>query len=86
MTTPKVGFATYREMKARTLAIAKGELHPKPSDPRVWAISPASYARWMFEPKPAEPLTCRRNSPRLITEDINRQFARTSLSLGWRDA
>ena len=47
MTQPKVGNATYAAMKARTLAIAKGELQPKPSDPKVWATSAASYARVM---------------------------------------
>ncbi len=48
MTDPKVGIATYAEIKARTLAIAKGELQPKPGDPKIWATSPASYARLML--------------------------------------
>jgi len=47
MTQPKVGIATYAAMKARTLAIAKGEFQPKPSDPKIWATSPASFARWI---------------------------------------
>ena len=46
MTRP-VGISTYAEMKARTLAIAKGELLPKPADPKIWATSPASYAKWI---------------------------------------
>ncbi len=45
MTPQNVGIATYAEMKARTLAIAKGELQLKPGDPKIWATSPASYAR-----------------------------------------
>lgn len=45
MKTLKVGIASYDDMKARTLAIAKGELHPKPSDPKVWFTSPESFAK-----------------------------------------
>ena len=45
MKTLKVGIASYDAMKARTLAIAKGELKPKASDPRVWFTSPESFAK-----------------------------------------
>jgi predicted transcriptional regulator len=45
MTTLKVGIATYEQMKARTLAIARGELRPKPGDPKVWFTSAESFAR-----------------------------------------
>ena len=45
MNTLKVGIASYEDMKARTLAIAKGELRPKPSDPKVWFTSPESFAK-----------------------------------------
>lgn len=45
MKTLKVGIASYEDMKARTLAIAKGELQPKPGDPKVWFTSPESFAR-----------------------------------------
>ena len=45
MTTLKVGIASYEDMKARTMAIARGELHPKPSDPKVWFTSPESFAK-----------------------------------------
>ena len=41
----KVGIASYEDMKARTMAIAKGELRPKPTDPKVWFTSPESFAR-----------------------------------------
>ena len=47
MTTPKVGIATYSEMKALTLAIARGQVQTKPTDPKMWATSPASYAQWI---------------------------------------
>ena len=45
MKTLKVGIASYEEMKARTLAIAKGELRPKVEDPKVWFTSPESFAK-----------------------------------------
>ena len=45
MKTLKVGIATYEDMKARTLAIARGELQPKAGDPKVWFTSPESFAR-----------------------------------------
>ena len=45
MKTLKVGIASYEDMKSRTLAIARGELHTKPGDPKVWFTSPESFAR-----------------------------------------
>ena len=45
MTTLKVGIASYEDMKARTLAIARGELRAKPGDPQVWFTSPESFAK-----------------------------------------
>ena len=32
----KVGIASYTDMKARTMAIARGQLKPRPGDPKVW--------------------------------------------------
>ena len=45
MTTLKVGIATYGDMKARTLAIARGELRPTADDPKVWFTSPEIFAK-----------------------------------------
>lgn len=45
MKTLKVGIASFEAMKARTLAVAKGELKPKASDPKVWFTSPESFAK-----------------------------------------
>lgn len=45
MKTLKVGIASYADMKARTLAIARGEIKPAPGDPRVWFTSPESFAK-----------------------------------------
>ncbi len=41
----KVGIASYEDMKTRTMAIARGELHPKPGDPKIWFTSPESFAK-----------------------------------------
>lgn len=45
MTTLKVGIASYEEMKARTLRIAKGELRPGADEPKVWFTSMESFAK-----------------------------------------
>lgn len=45
MSTLKVGIATPEEMKARSLAIARGELRASESDPKVWFTSPESFAK-----------------------------------------
>jgi predicted transcriptional regulator len=45
MTTLRIGIASYDEMKARTLAIAKGKYKPKRGEPRVWFTSMESFAR-----------------------------------------
>jgi hypothetical protein len=37
MKTLKIGIASYKDMKARTMAIAQGKLKPKPGDPKVTA-------------------------------------------------
>ena len=41
----KVGIASYKEMKAMTLAIARGQRKPAPHEPRVWFPSTESFAR-----------------------------------------
>ena len=45
MKTLKIGIASYKEMKARTMAIAQGKLMPKPGDPKVWFTSTESFAK-----------------------------------------
>jgi predicted transcriptional regulator len=47
MTTLKVGIATYEEMKARTLAVARGERRVVPDEPKVWFTSTESFAKVM---------------------------------------
>ena len=45
MTTLKIGIATYEDMKARTLAIARGERRIAPDEPKVWFTSTESFAK-----------------------------------------
>lgn len=43
--TLRVGIASAAEMKARTIAIARGQLKPSPDDPKVWFTSTESFAK-----------------------------------------
>jgi predicted transcriptional regulator len=45
MKTLRVGIASYEQMKARTLAIARGEYRPASDEPKVWFRSTESFAR-----------------------------------------
>ena len=45
MTTLKVGIASYDEMKALTLAIARDQRKLAPHEPRVWFPSTESFAK-----------------------------------------
>ena len=45
MTTLKVGIASYEEMKARTMAVARGERRIKSGEPTVWFTSTESFAK-----------------------------------------
>jgi predicted transcriptional regulator len=44
-TTLRVGIASYEDMKARTLAVARGERRVTPDEPKVWFTSTESFAR-----------------------------------------
>ncbi|MGB5087294.1 MAG: helix-turn-helix domain-containing protein [Methylocystis silviterrae] len=41
----RIGIAPYEDMKARTMAIARGELKPKADEPKLWFTSIESLAR-----------------------------------------
>ena len=45
MRTLRVGIASYEQMKARTVAIARGEYKPAAGEPKVWFPSAESFAR-----------------------------------------
>lgn len=45
MTTMKIGILPQEQIRARALAIARGEIKPLPSDPKIWFTSMKSLAR-----------------------------------------
>ena len=45
MKSLKVGIASYADMKARTMAIARGQARPRPGEPEVWFTSIESFAK-----------------------------------------
>ena len=45
----KIGIADYDQMKARTMAIARGERTPAKGEPKVWFTSIESFARLLSE-------------------------------------
>ena len=45
MSTLKVGIASYEEMKARTLAVARGQRLVSADEPKVWFTSTESFAK-----------------------------------------
>ena len=49
MKTLEIGIAGYDEMKARTLAIARGEHTPVKGEPKVWFTSIESFAKLLSE-------------------------------------
>jgi predicted transcriptional regulator len=47
--TLTIGISSYADMKERTLRIARGELKPRPTDPKVWFPSLESLAKVLSE-------------------------------------
>jgi predicted transcriptional regulator len=45
VTTLKVGIASYEEMKARTMRVARGEQRVETGEPSVWFTSTESFAK-----------------------------------------
>lgn len=45
MKVMKVGIASFEDFRDRTMAIARGELHPTEDDPKIWFPSTESFAR-----------------------------------------
>lgn len=45
MTTLKVGIASYAEMKARTMAVVRGERRVAAGEPKIWFTSTESFAK-----------------------------------------
>ena len=49
MKTLKIGIAGYNRMKARTMAIARGEHKPARGEPTVWFTSIESFAKVLWD-------------------------------------
>ncbi len=64
----KVGIMSYRDMKARTIAIAKGKRRPSPGEPKVWFTSIKSLASVLSEENQALLQIIREHNPESITE------------------
>jgi predicted transcriptional regulator len=45
MTTLKVGIASYAQMKARTMAVARGERRVRRGAPKIWFTSMESFSK-----------------------------------------
>ena len=68
MKTLKIGIAAYDQMKARTLAIARGQRTPAQGEPRVWFTSIESFARLLSEHNRHLLELIAREQPRSLTE------------------
>ena len=64
----KIGIASYEQMKARTMAIARGELKPKPGDPKVWFPSTESLVRVLSDKNRALLANIRASEPDSLTD------------------
>lgn len=64
----KVGIMPYRDIKARTLAIARGKLKPSPGEPKVWFTSLKSLASVLSEDNQALLQAIREHNPESIAE------------------
>ena len=68
MKTLKIGIAGYDQMKARTLAIARGEHTPAKGEPKVWFTSIESFAKLLSEHNRHLLGLISRERPRSLTE------------------
>ncbi len=68
MRTLRIGIASYKDMKARTMAIARGEIKPRPSDPKVWFPSTESLVRVLSDKNRALLATIRDSQPKSLTD------------------
>ncbi len=72
MTTLKVGIASYEEMKARTMAVARGKVKPRSDDPKVWFTSAESFAKVLSANNRALLNVIARSKPQSLTEIAKR--------------
>ena len=68
MKTLKIGIASYDRMKARSLAIARGEYKPARGEPLVWFTSVESFAKVLSQRNRELLATIAREQPGSLTE------------------
>ena len=68
MKTLKIGIAEYDRMKARTMAIARGEDKPARGEPKVWFTSVESFAKVLSQRNRELLALIARERPDSITE------------------
>ena len=64
----KIGIASQGFIRERMLAIAKGEIKPKPSDPRIWFTSMRSLSQVLSDENRALLEVIRSSKPSSISE------------------
>lgn len=64
----KIGLASQDKVRARVLAIAKGEIKPKPSDPKNWFTSMRSLSQVLSDENRALLDVIRTSRPASISE------------------
>jgi len=68
MTTINVGIASQEAIRSRVLAIARGELRPKASDPKIWFSSMSSLMEVLNDDNLELLKVARESTPRSISE------------------
>jgi predicted transcriptional regulator len=68
MKTLRVGIASYEEMKARTLAIVRGQHKPAANEPKVWFTSAESFARVLSDRNRAMLQVVAETAPQSLTQ------------------
>ena len=64
----KIGIASQKDIRARMLAIAKGDLKPKSGDPKIWFTSMRSLAQVLSDENRALLHVIRASKPVSISE------------------
>ena len=72
MTTLRVGIASYEEMKARTLAVARGERRIAADEPKVWFTSTRVLRQGAVGRQPRTAADHRRESNERVIEHRDR--------------
>ena len=63
----KIGIAPQSEIRARILSIARGEIKPKPSDPKIWFTSMRSLSQVLSDENRALLAVIRLSKPESIS-------------------